>query len=710
MKKRIFLVLVLMGVLFNIPMIGNKLGMMKVAEATVSYALEYDSLPVGIKSNCVAFARYKVPSLPYGLETMQDKKNIINSYTPKVGAIAITTGNSAYGHVAYVEAVNGDQITTLNGGWEDKSHIGRYTATAAAQGIVGYWYSGTVSDPPSGNNVSFSDFNQNGIWETNAEMYIKIMNPDKASVSKVGCYLYNASGTLLKSYSEDVSYTTSYVNYNCNINNDMKYTLSEGTTYKFVLYAVVNGKEYKDITRTFTTKGTTVSVPAPSISDIQVSEFDGNGYMVKCKVSDSSGITRVQFPTWTEVNGQDDIVEDWSTNTVASGTLGPDGYYSYFVSVADHNFESGLYHTHIYAYNSSGMSSSAKATDVDIPLYCFKALDTKTGEDTVSSRDVCIVEGRILLPKETSFSDISIVTSAEAGGRTITITKDYGGKTIPAGTACFFEQLVDRKDFDNADGVYTTVWNFETADGTVTKQTMAYDMSINPGTIYTKANTGDLCNLYGVSGLPADEWLYETNTFYQNNIYDHITKPSDKGEVACLKQGRIYIIWKNRETDDRKMQVLDIQAKTGASSQNHVENQNTSGNPVSTVKPDREVPSKSQTAGNKTEYRKSDANKNKTSVAATKIKLQKVSKVKYKKKKKMILLSWKKVSKASGYQIQIAKNKSFTKKRKKSDASITSGLIFVKAKGKYYIRVRAYAYQNGKKVYGKWSKTKKIKV
>lgn len=109
--------------------------------AATSYATEYDGLPAEIRENCVKFARYKVPSLPaVSLLSLEDKKKIINNYTPKVGAIAITKGNSSYGHVAYVEAVNGSQITTLNGGWENGVHIGRYTATASAQGIIGYWY------------------------------------------------------------------------------------------------------------------------------------------------------------------------------------------------------------------------------------------------------------------------------------------------------------------------------------------------------------------------------------------------------------------------------------------------------------------------------------------------------------------------------------------------------------------------------------------
>lgn len=90
-----------------------------------------------------------------------------------------------------------------------------------------------------------------------------------------------------------------------------------------------------------------------------------------------------------------------------------------------------------------------------------------------------------------------------------------------------------------------------------------------------------------------------------------------------------------------------------------------------------------------------------------------IKKVKnYKYKKNSFTVSWKKVSKASGYQIQIATDKKF-KKNKKTKTSYGSSCVFSKLKaGKtYYVRVRAYVYDdNYKKVYGSWSKTKKIKM
>lgn len=99
----------------------------------------------------------------------------------------------------------------------------------------------------------FSGFNVNKVEETNAEMYIKVENPKRESVTSVGCAIYDENGNLLKEYSEPCSFTTSYVNYTCNFNSDMGYQLSPETTYQFQLYAVVGGKKLMDSMRSFTT-------------------------------------------------------------------------------------------------------------------------------------------------------------------------------------------------------------------------------------------------------------------------------------------------------------------------------------------------------------------------------------------------------------------------------------------------------------------------
>ena len=80
-----------------------------------------------------------------------------------------------------------------------------------------------------------------------------------------------------------------------------------------------------------------------------------------------------------------------------------------------------------------------------------------------------------------------------------------------------------------------------------------------------------------------------------------------------------------------------------------------------------------------------------------------------KKKKKSIAISWKKAVKVSGYEVQFADNSKFNKKGRKLVKNTQITLKNLKKK-KYYIRVRAYRIDGKKKVYGKWCKTKKLKI
>lgn len=80
-------------------------------------------------------------------------------------------------------------------------------------------------------------------------------------------------------------------------------------------------------------------------------------------------------------------------------------------------------------------------------------------------------------------------------------------------------------------------------------------------------------------------------------------------------------------------------------------------------------------------------------------------------KKKKIRVSWEQKSGAAGYQLQYALNKKFSKKKKTINVRSCNATIQGLKKSKtYYIRVRAYKKSSGKKIYGKWSKIKKIKI
>ena len=82
--------------------------------------------------------------------------------------------------------------------------------------------------------------------------------------------------------------------------------------------------------------------------------------------------------------------------------------------------------------------------------------------------------------------------------------------------------------------------------------------------------------------------------------------------------------------------------------------------------------------------------------------------------KKAILVTWKKVSGVSGYEIQLATDKKFKKNKKtvtiKKQKTTKTTVKKLKAKKKYYVRVRTYKIVNGKKVYSSWSKVKSVKT
>lgn len=79
-------------------------------------------------------------------------------------------------------------------------------------------------------------------------------------------------------------------------------------------------------------------------------------------------------------------------------------------------------------------------------------------------------------------------------------------------------------------------------------------------------------------------------------------------------------------------------------------------------------------------------------------------------KGKKLTVKWKKVTGAKGYQLQYALNKKFKKKKSVQTKKTKYTIKKLKKKKTYYIRVRAYKMNGKKKVYGKWSTVKKVKI
>lgn len=85
--------------------------------------------------------------------------------------------------------------------------------------------------------------------------------------------------------------------------------------------------------------------------------------------------------------------------------------------------------------------------------------------------------------------------------------------------------------------------------------------------------------------------------------------------------------------------------------------------------------------------------------------------------KKKITIKWKNQRNGVGYQLQISNNKKYKKSEKYYMSDDSNKLVLrylngkrLKSRKKYYVRIRSYAYNNGKDIYSKWNKlTVKVK-
>ncbi|MBR6095796.1 MAG: GBS Bsp-like repeat-containing protein [Oscillospiraceae bacterium] len=126
-----------------------------------------------------------------------------------------------------------------------------------------------------------------------------------------------------------------------------------------------------DIFGNFSVYGSEATVPQPdntkpSISNVKISNLSSSGFTISCTATDASGIQAVLFPTWTEANGQDDLVPSWRTNDAVVGTRNGDTF-TYQVYTSAHNNESGKYITHIHAIDHFG-NDQAYYTGTTVPV------------------------------------------------------------------------------------------------------------------------------------------------------------------------------------------------------------------------------------------------------------------------------------------------------------------------------------------------------
>ena len=204
----------------------------------------------------------------------------------------------------------------------------------------------------------------------------------------------------------------------------------ERGNYIIHLYAYSNSGELTNpgITYAFKESG-------PEISNVTVSDVSASGYTVTCTVADVLGVLRVQFPTWTTANDQDDCADNWQTNEQVRGSLTANTA-TFRVNASDHNGEGGVYRTHIYAYDILGNQSAVAVPDVYLHDHSFKkAITPATTKADGVITEACSVCNEVRSTAKThkiasiALSKTSAVFDGIAQKPTVKVT-DSAGKTI----------------------------------------------------------------------------------------------------------------------------------------------------------------------------------------------------------------------------------------------------------------------------------------
>lgn len=754
------------------------------AMSQIGKGLDYD----GVKGNqCVDlikyyYAHYGVAGYARG-NAIQYTSNslppgwtrVYSNYQPgdiavfkaKNGCSVCTTGEN--GHVGIITSIDSVGFNAVNQNYAGRAYCTQnwFHVRCLACAIRPNFTSDTT--PPTISNVRITDVNADG--------YTVVCNvSDNVGISKVEFPSWNTD----KHRGEDANWIQGSVSGN---------TASARISLSSLKSGAVQGNYVTHI-YAWDSSGNKSCVPtsivyidrtAPTLTDIKVVEKDSKGYTVECKASDASGVDRVQFPTWTAKNDQDDIAKDWWTNQAVRGTRVSGDTYRFRVNISEHNNEVGRYATHIYVYDKYGNYSCGRSGCV-VPLGLFPQKIVKYGNSLLSlynenySWDEMKTLSGKLQSKLAEVEDVKkqqVITNlvsdqirqyyyiggSQAGkgqpwkwqsGSSVTYTNWDAAQPDCAGNSEFY--MAATRGHGR--------WNDMPSSYIYSGFILETPLNLKPAAEITYGNKVYRFYTAGIPYALAERYckelggnLVKIESEEKNNVIAQKVKELNKtfyiGASDEKEEGKFvwrdgsavtYTNWSQNEPNnaadcggenyvqmyangkwnDYTGQSVDVgfigefdKTPTATSTPaptntpNATQKPQATNRPQSTKKPQATKKPSSQTDD-------SDYNWSSDDTSSDDVTVKKVTGVKVKKAaKKSLIVTWRWFVSQDGFEVQYALNKSFTKKKKTKRYDLYAERVKLrglKRKKTYYVRVRAFKKVGTKKVYGKWSITKKCKV
>lgn len=754
------------------------------AMSQIGKGLDYD----GVKGNqCVDlikyyYAHYGVAGYARG-NAIQYTSNslppgwtrVYSNYQPgdiavfkaKNGCSVCTTDEN--GHVGIITSIDSVGFNAVNQNYAGRSYCTQnwFHVRCLACAIRPNFTSDTT--PPTISNVRITDVNADG--------YTVVCNvSDNVGISKVEFPSWNTD----KHRGEDANWIQGSVSGNTASARISLSSLKSGAVqgnYVTHIYAWDSSGNKTCVS----TSIVYIDRTAPTLTDIKVVEKDSKGYTVECKASDASGVDRVQFPTWTAKNDQDDIAKDWWTNQAVRGTRVSGDTYQFRVNISEHNYEVGSYVTHIYVYDKYGNYSCGRSGCV-VPLGLLPQKIVKYGNSLLSlynenySWDEMKTLSGKLQSKLAEVEDAKkqqVITNlvsdqirqyyyiggSQAGkgqpwkwqsGSSVTYTNWDAAQPDCAGNSEFYMAAIRGHGR----------WNDMPSSYIYSGFILETPLNLKPAAEITYGNKVYRFYTAGIPYALAERYckelggnLVKIESEEKNNVIAQKVKELNKtfyiGASDEKAEGKFvwrdgsavtYTNWSQNEPNntadcggenyvqmyangkwnDYTGQNVDVgfigefdKTPTATSTPaptntpNATQKPQATNRPQSTKKPQATKKPSSQTDD-------SDYNWSSSDTSSDNVTVKKVTGVKVKKAaKKSLIVTWRWFVSQDGFEVQYALNKSFTKKKKTKRYDLYAERVKLrglKRKKTYYVRVRAFKKVGTKKVYGKWSITKKCKV
>lgn len=173
---------------------------------------------------------------------------------------------------------------------------------------------------------------------------------------------------------------------------------------------------------------------------------------------------------------------------------------------------------------------------------------------TPAGKEARVTTCQVFVSEVKEFSSIKVITTTNKNGVELKQENEFGPRTIESVARFMF--VVDRSDFDNADGDYTTTAILTENDGTITTKSVTYNFANFSDSYHLTLDVGETIDLETATGFDDfNACMFKIN---DSVSIGSISKSSDSKTITGVTSGRVYAAFINLSFATRTLVIVDV--------------------------------------------------------------------------------------------------------------------------------------------------------